>query len=109
MSPRIITVLLLPVGEPSRTVTIADDLPDMQKLVDGCLEVVHLDANVALWLNEEALLRHLPQNRPAPASVARMFIDGWIRGPAFISRVSRAGNTISLTDKNVAMWKEVFR
>lgn len=99
----LIRVLLLPMREPPKFAEVGTELCDLQALVGGYVEAVYLDDRIVLWVNEESLLNGMHTNRPAPPSVRDRFVDGMIRGPAFISAIDRSsGEAVSLTDKDVA-------
>lgn len=99
-----VRALVLPLSRQASVEQIAPDLPTMQKLVGGFLEAIHLDDHVVLWLNEEGALHRMPVTWPAPPEVAPAFVSGWIQGPAFLTRSDAEGDTVSLTDEDIAKW-----
>lgn len=57
--------ILVPVGKPARRIQIGDDLGELQELVHGFIEAVHVftDRAVCIICNEEGALIPLKKNR----------------------------------------------
>jgi len=93
-------VLLFPVGGDPKVMDIAGGLDPMQALVGGYIENVTLEEGVGLVCNEEGKLKDLPRNRPIPE------LRDVIRGPFFISRYNDEGETVDVTDGDVAKYSK---
>ena len=91
-------VILFPVGEDAKVLMLEKGLQPMQDLVGGYIENVTLEDGVGLICNEEGKLTGLPLNRPVPE------LQDVIRGPFFISRYNDEGETVDVTDGDVAKY-----
>ncbi len=95
-------VLLFPVGENPRDVTITAGLESMQELVGGYIENVTLEEGVGLICNEEGQLLGLAPNRAVKE------IRQVICGNFFVSRYNDAGETVDVTDADIKKYAERF-
>lgn len=95
-------ILLFPVGKDPEVVTIPAGLKPMQDIVGGYIEQLTLAQGVGLIFNEEGRLMGLPANR-----FVKELHDA-IRGPMFISRYDKEGNTVDITDEDVKMYSNKF-
>lgn len=95
-------VLLFPVSGDPQDMKIDKGLQAMQDLVGGYIENVTLEDGVGLICNEEGKLQGLPKNR----RVAEL--NDVIRGPFFISRYNEEGETVDVTDGDVAKYSGRF-
>ena len=95
-------ILLFPVKADPRVLDIAKGLQPMQDLVGGYIENVTLEDGVGLVCNEEGKLRNLPLNRAVSE------LRDTIRGPFFISRYNDEGETVDVTDSDVAKYTKRF-
>lgn len=69
---RTIKALVCRVGEDPRVEECPEDLGAWQKLVDGYIQVVHLDDGVLLVCNEEGQQRRLPFNGFVPGRAPKL-------------------------------------
>lgn len=89
---RELRVVLIPPGEPAREEVIADGLKDMQRLVGGLIETIHLPElghGVMLVGNDEARLLGMPWNVLTEAQP--------LAGPLFACGYTEEGESRSLT------------
>ena len=77
------------------------ELKEMQEIVGGFLECIHLGKGVDLWFNEEGRLINLPPNRLFRGATGHLYD---ILGNAFICGMNEDGDTIGLTDEQVISW-----
>ena len=106
-----VSILVVPVDGPPRVESIEEgDLKAMQAIVGGYIERVWLDRGLAIYCNEEGLLKGLEPNL-AYARVAageyRNRIPPSIVGNLFIAR-EEPPNIVSLTDADVARLTKLF-
>lgn len=107
-----IRVLVVRVGQPPVVETIDnEDLHAMQKIVGGYIERgCFLDRGIALYCNEEGLLKDLPAN-PAYVQVASTVLKNRIPpvivGDVFITR-EHPPNLVDLTDEDIEKWSKLF-
>lgn len=81
---------------------VENSLPVLQDMVEGYLEAVSgFKGGLVCFCNEEGKLRGLQPNIIGPYDV--------IVGPVFLTKANKAGDLVSLTDKEVAMAMETLR
>ncbi|MET0405269.1 MAG: DUF3846 domain-containing protein [Cystobacter sp.] len=97
-------ILKLALGKSAEVVETDTELADLQRLVGGYIEAVYLEMGLVLFIDEEGVLKNKPQSWPAPGPVARAFIDGFIRGDAFVMAEDEDGEPCNLTDDQVLRW-----
>ena len=91
-----ITVVMCEPNKLARIETIGTDLKDLQKAVDGYIEVIYpFSEEVCIVCNEEGKLKNLPLNRALKYDHKIVDI---IAGPFFICGC-KGENLASLTDK----------
>ena len=100
-----IRVIVCRVGQHPVVEQIDAGLDGMQAIVGGYIECVQLsgtlESGVDLWLNEEGRINGMPLNRLVKDDRGR----NWdVFGDVFISRHDDEGETIGLTDEDVAKW-----
>jgi hypothetical protein len=104
-----IRALLLPVGEPARVVELDDAVEGLQAAIGGFFEALGSfpcgPGRVAdVWIDEEGMLKELPENR----LVLMPGFEGVILGPIVLTASGAAGSdnddgeTYSLTDEELA-------
>jgi hypothetical protein len=99
-------VMLIP-GEPANVADIDLTLEDMQKVVDGCIEVVYPFSDpVALVCNEEGKVIHLPLNRALRDDDGNVY--DIVAGTAFICGFGEEDFT-GLTDELAFKYCEMFK
>lgn len=83
-------------------------LDNLQNAVNGMIEMVPVMPGVAMWVNEEGLMRESTMNVYASllASVAR-FSATTIMGKALLTGIDEQGEVIGLTDDQVEHLKGV--
>lgn len=89
-------VYLAPGGEPEIR-TIEHSLENMQAQVEGMLDCVQIDPvkGIDCWVNDEGLLIGMPINIMANE-------DFGLAGPVFFAKSNDEGETVSLSDEDVA-------
>lgn len=86
------------------------DLPTMQGIVGGYIELVYLEGgtwekrSLCLWLNEEGKLDDLPPNREMELSYGKDVI----RGTFFVTAGDDQGETLGLTDDECEVVKNLI-
>jgi len=100
---RPVKVLYMRVGESPEVVTIDHSLEAMQHLVHGYIELVRLSDGVDLWCNEEGLLDGSLPNRFVRE------VGGEIRGDFFIARTNDDGATVSIEDRDIKRYAQLFK
>lgn len=89
-----VSVLAVPVGKEPEMRLIQNDLKSLQEVVGGRICAQDIAPNLTLYANEDGIHRRLPYN-----------CCGFV-GDLLIAKISSAGNTISMTDKDIATAKE---
>lgn len=104
-----IKVLLVKVMERPQVVEIADDLKEMQRLVDGYIqEIMPFDDDVALICNEEGKIRGLLLNRAVRDEEGE--IVDIIAGDFFLcSAPIESERFQSLSDEQIEKYQEMFQ
>ena len=92
--PKKIEVLAYRVGKKAKTVSINNDLTSLQEFVGGYIEAHTIAPGITVICNEEGRLKGLPPNRIVSGV-------GLIVGDFLVCRNSSAGNTLSLTEKQM--------
>jgi hypothetical protein len=92
--PKKIEVLAYRVGKAPMMETLDNDLKSLQAFVGGYIEAYTIAPGITVICNEEGRLKGLPPNREVPGA-------GLIVGDFLVCRNSSAGNTLSLTGKQV--------
>jgi hypothetical protein len=103
-------------------------LEAMTRIVDGYVQCITLDDGVDLWCNEDGIGQGLPLNRCIP-TVGRAHPDGFgfvidttggqaanageaaewrIHGDFFLARSTPEGELASVTDDDVARYRQLF-
>ena len=77
-----IRILLVPVAGTPRAITVPNELREIQKLVHGYIETIHLDEHSILICNEEGKIIGLPFNRALPTGRDAIFGNFIIVGDA---------------------------
>lgn len=77
---------------------ISPGLEPMQKLVEGYVTCVGLAEGIDLWCNDEGAINGMRPNRLVPEAGQP------ICGTMFIARSTPDGDTVGLTDADVAEW-----
>lgn len=95
-----IRILVVEPNKEPYELIINHTLENMQKIVGGRIEFVELEDDVDLICNDEGKMNGLPLNRVIKNDI--------ISGTFFISG-QRGGDTISLNDKQIEKYKEVFK
>jgi len=100
-------VIVCRVGQPPVVEEIATGLKPMQDIVGGYIEDVRLEgeyggAGVDLYCDEEFLLKSYQPNRLIRNDLA-------IHGDFFISAHDEEGETVTLTDAQLAKWLAVAK
>ena len=99
MSRKIRILVVEPNKEPYQ-MKIEHTLRNLQKIVNGYIEIVELSPSVDLICNEEGKIKQLPLNR---------FIDYDIIAGTFFIAGHRDEETISLSRKQIKKYKEIFK
>ena len=99
MSRKIRILVVEPNKEPYQ-IKIEHTLRNLQKIVNGYIEIVELSPSVDLICNEEGKIKQLPLNR---------FIDYDIIAGTFFIAGHRDEETISLSRKQIKKYKEIFK
>lgn len=89
------------VGKEPKVIEVEDSLKSYQNLVGGWIESVSLSEGVALILNEEGKLKHLPPNKGLYNSDGRI-IDVLV-GNLFICRVDDDGDFADFKDEDIKL------
>ncbi len=98
-----ITVIVVNVGKPPVVGEVPHNLENMQRLVGGMIERVELDNHTDLWCNEEGLIHGMEFNR----AVWSDYGQEWpIMGPFFLAGFDSDGETVGLTEAQVAKWMQ---
>lgn len=97
---RKLRVLCVEPGKPPEVKEIGSDLTSLQAEVAGLMECVYMDDGVVLVCNEEGKLNGMAMNR--------RLADDIICGPFFIVGDDGEGDFTSLTDRQIADYKERF-
>ena len=93
------------VNEPCEIKTMDTlELKDMQAMVGGYIECLHVGNGVDMWLNDEGKLYGLPVNLVL-GSPEREILDT-IQGDVFFASCDDEGTTIGLTDEQVNWVKQ---
>lgn len=79
----------------------------LSKAVDGLIQAVDINQNLTMWLNEEGKLMGLPINSLGTAVFRRAHaIQDIIVGNIVLTGgVDEEGDTIGLTEEQLASWK----
>jgi hypothetical protein len=93
-------VIVEPRKEPYEKM-IDGELESMQKIVGGYIEFVPFFGDLCIFCNEEGKLTGLPPNRPLNSDVILV-------GTFFVSKSDAEGESISLTDDDVAFVKKYY-
>jgi hypothetical protein len=105
MSNNKIRVIVARVGKHPVVEEIDSGLDGMQAVVGGYIECVSLDGSyedgVDLWLNEEGRINGMRLNRLIRDDRGN---DWDVHGDVFLARHDSEGDTIGLTDEDVAKW-----
>lgn len=99
MSNKIRILVVEPFKEPYQ-IKIEHTLKNLQKIVDGYIEILQLEHNVDIICNDEGKINKLPLNR---------FVDYDIIAGTFIIAGYKDSETISLSKKQIKKYKEVFK
>ena len=93
------------------TFTIGDSYKILSDTVEGMIECVRLSENEDLWCNENGIAEGKPLNLIASAIYSETFNAGNpILGNVIITgSVDAEGETLGLTDEQVAYWLEYNR
>jgi hypothetical protein len=87
------------VGLPVQFEIIEHTLENMQKIVGGTLDSVRVREDIIMWVDDEGLLKESPLNLIT-------YVDGkevhHIAGDVFFAGIDDEGETISLTDEQIA-------
>jgi len=100
-------ILLVPYNKEPEVVEIEHKLENVQALVGGMLEVVPVGDGVDVWCNEEFLMLYEAQPNRVVQHVGGYPVQ--IHGPFFVARTNDDGDTVSLTDTDVAKYSRVYR
>lgn len=88
------------VGEPAVVKELETlELGDMQSLVGGWIEVLHVGGNIDMWLNDSGKIDNLPINIVL-GSEDYEILDS-IHGDIFFARSTPDGGTVGLTDSDI--------
>lgn len=94
-------IIVKKVNEPSEVRTLEKlELEDMQSMVGGYIECLHVGNGVDMWLNDEGKLHGLPVNIVLGSS-DREILDT-IQGDVFFASANDEGETIGLTDEQIS-------
>lgn len=102
MKEKFIRVLKVEPNKPPEEVTLKNDLADLQTTVGGLIEFLSLDSSkgIDLMCNEEGKLIGLEPNRRIG--------DDVIVGTFYILKCNRNGESCSLNDEDIAIYKKRF-
>jgi len=107
-------VLLVPYNEEPRVVEIEHKLEEMQRLVGGLIEAIHVKhdegtnhSGVDVWCNEEGLFQYHDQPNRMVFHAGGPAV--YIHGPFFVARVDEEGDTLSLTDADIKRYSQLYR
>ena len=104
MEEKIKVLKVNPTYEPE-VIEIKNDYRAIQQEVKGCFDVVYpFRDNVCLYCNDEGKINGMDYNRPLHYESGAF---DFIFGP-FIIVGDKAGESISLTDKQIEKYKEMF-
>lgn len=92
-------------GLPAIEVDMGLELDDLQATVGGYIEHVDLGSGLDLWLNEEGKL----QDPPLSPNLYLPFLRDVIVGPVVVTSHDAAGETLPLTDLQVAVALRLLR
>ena len=93
-------IIIKKVGQPCEVKTIEKlELEDMQEMVGGLIECLHVGNGVDMWLNDEGKLFNLPLNIVI-GSQDKEILDT-IQGNVFFAGNNNLGETIGLSDEQV--------
>ena len=98
-APQILVLIVEP-EKPPYVFTIDNSLKGLQAVVDGSIEYVQLDENTSFICNEEGKLLCLKGNRNINGDI--------VAGTFLICGDDGCGNSISLTDEQIALYSERF-
>lgn len=102
MSPPIVVVVCRVGALPEvETLPSNDTLKRMQAIVGGYVDCLAIGAGFDLWCNDEGLLRELPVNNALGPQMP-------IRGDFLIARHDDLGNTVGLSDDDIAQILATF-
>lgn len=100
MKNRKIKIVISEPGKMPEVKEIEHTLEAMQSIVGGYVECIALPHNIDVWLNEEGLLMNLPFNR---------YVGGVpVVGTIFAASRNNAGDTLSLSDKQITSVMQMF-
>ncbi len=100
MKENMIKVLKIEVGESPKVKEIENELRSLQAEVGGLIECVYLEDGCLAIVNEEGKLNGMEPNRRLGSNI--------ICGPIFICGDSDDGEFISLNDKQVEQYTQMF-
>ncbi len=101
-------ILIVKPGKDPRGAVINSDLPEMQKIVDGYIEIISpFEDQVVLVCNEEGKLRDLPPNRALRDKTGQ--IRDVIVGTFFLCGIDAERELCSLTPAQEEKYRELFR
>ena len=99
-APAMIDVLVIQPGEAPERKTVLDELATYQKIVDGYIEAVELDAGAWILVNEEGKLQGLQPNRRCG--------DDILVGPIIVCGATAEGAFCSLTESQMEKYGKKF-
>lgn len=94
-----IRVLIVEPGSSPAVTEIEPTLEAMQEVVGGYVELVRV-GDLDLWVNEEGILEGLPLNR--------VIVGMPLVGPILVASSNEEGDTVGLTDTQVAQALSLF-
>ena len=106
MKQKDIRVLLVEPGEHPKEITILNDLDSLQKVVSigtehqGLIEIIGIDDRVCILCNKEGKLIGLDGNRRVGNDI--------IAGVFYVVGEDGCGNLVSLPEKEMEKYKELF-
>lgn len=93
-------IIIKKVGEPHEVRTMEKlELEDMQSMVGGYIECLHVGNGVDMWLNDEGKLYNLPVNLVLGTS-DKQVLDT-IHGDIFFASADDEGATVGLTVEQI--------
>jgi hypothetical protein len=102
-TPKLIKILVVPVGKKPVVREIATGLAAMQTIVGGYIQMVPIAKGIDLVCDEEGLMKGYPFNR-----AENLVNGGCIVGNFFITRTNASGGAQSLSPKDIKTYMERY-